>query len=393
MTTAVPAEPGTTTTFRFGPRSLSPPFVLLAILLETASAAAFALLVLAVMSLRGWNEVYVPLLDVHAWEAENADGDYVKSDRMESEGTYYRRLCVEDDVTTADPLDLLIGSGMSSREAVDVQMRHGASIFPGVVHPDSASDMRDYIVGKNRNSLDEADPDYIGLIGQEHRWSFRLGMNEHPSIPPVMAQIASHPTLRSALDELVGDHPALMELTVITVGYGGSDQHWHKDVSDFTSQRLMARTFLPQYSIFIPLQDTTSEMGATDVCPGSHVCGDDDSLNEDVCAPNSVRVVTTAPGPKSGSNSSDAESDSRPLWKAGDALLFDMALNHRGPGHVDPSGPDRVMLILSITSRPRHDLPPPRSQCGCRSWRGRDVIDSMSMTRSGPDGSTCPGPR
>ena len=38
------------------------------------------------------------------------------------------------------------------------------------------------------------------------------------------------------------------------------------------TQLHMGRTFADMYSIFIPLQDTTAAMGATDACPGEYVC-------------------------------------------------------------------------------------------------------------------------
>ena len=34
-------------------------------------------------------------------------------------------------------------------------------------------------------------------------------------------------------------------------------------------------------------------------------------------------------------------------------MIFDMPVVHRGPAHTDPHGPPRVMLILTLSPRPR----------------------------------------
>ena len=51
--------------------------------------------------------------------------------------------------------------------------------------------------------------------------------------------------------------------------YGAGDQHWHADNDFQGSQMHFARSFVPMYSLFIPLQDTTAKMGATSACPGA----------------------------------------------------------------------------------------------------------------------------
>ena len=73
-------------------------------------------------------------------------------------------------------------------------------------------------------------------------------------------------------------------------------------------------------------------MGATDLCPGTHMCG---SANSDsVCAGHSFQA--------SGGT----------VWKGGDALFMNQQTFHRGAAHTDPNGPHRVLFIVTFAPRP-----------------------------------------
>ena len=65
---------------------------------------------------------------------------------------------------------------------------------------------------------------------------------------------------------------------------------------------------------------------------GSHICGDEDGLCD---AQTALRIA-----------------DDDNIWKAGDAWLFQMSVNHRGPAHRDKTGGHRVVLVLSFAARP-----------------------------------------
>lgn len=79
-------------------------------------------------------------------------------------------------------------------------------------------------------------------------------------------------------------------------------------------------------------------MGATRVCPGTHLCGEDQS---DMCAVHGFQPLR----PK------ENDGDQTPVWKQGDAVIFNQQMAHHGEGHA--SGPDRVMFVASFTNRPR----------------------------------------
>lgn len=90
-----------------------------------------------------------------------------------------------------------------------------------------------------------------------------------------------------------------------------------------------ARHFVPSYSLFIPLQNTTAEMGATGVCPGTHMCS-----AADFCEESGFQVS----GPTN-------------QWPMGAGALVNQQTTHRGEAHT--KGPYRVVFILTFAPRPR----------------------------------------
>ena len=114
--------------------------------------------------------------------------------------------------------------------------------------------------------------------------------------------------------------------------YGARDQFWHQDTLPSGSSFKHARTFAPSYSLFIPLQDTTAEIGATQICPGSHVCGGHDEF----CVEHGFFV-----------------SGEEGVWPKAAGALVNQHLYHRGMAHTDPNGLDRVLFILTFAPRPR----------------------------------------
>jgi hypothetical protein len=133
------------------------------------------------------------------------------------------------------------------------------------------------------------------------------------------------------------------------------------------------RTYSHSYSLFLPLQDTTGDLGATEFCPGTHFCASDDLW--DVCEANrigmhDIRPKYTGSSSSSSSSSSSVDDDKNiedeyeydgdgkeEIWRAGDGALFNQQVWHRGTAHVDDDGPDRVMFIVSFLRRPVVDDP------------------------------------
>jgi ectoine hydroxylase-related dioxygenase (phytanoyl-CoA dioxygenase family) len=206
---------------------------------------------------------------------------------------------------------------------------HGFSVFPGVLAPKTADNLRNYVMSKNRNLTED---ESIFVIAGENRFSFGLG-TEEPSVTAAMMELANSERLRPTLEKVLGPNPSLIEMTAITSSYGAEAQYWHDDVIPTSSAIKYARSFGPSYSVFIQLQNTTKAMGATSACPGSYYCSS--GTMGDYCEEDGFQVV-----------GEDGH------WNTGDALLMNMNSYHRGSAHIDPDGIDRVMLILTFVPRP-----------------------------------------
>jgi hypothetical protein len=94
-----------------------------------------------------------------------------------------------------------------------------------------------------------------------------------------------------------------------------------------------ARSFIPSYSLFVPLQNVTAAMGATGICPGTHMCAEGPG---DFCATTGFQV------------------SGRPdNWPLGDGALVNQQTTHRGSAHIDPAAMARVVFILTFAPRPQ----------------------------------------
>jgi hypothetical protein len=250
-------------------------------------------------------------------------------ERAAEEITYYLRECDATDMTTHDGAELFLPPDVTPEEAYEHQLLHGFSVFPGVLAPTTADNLRNYVMSKNRNLTED---ESIFVIAGENRFSFGLG-TEEPSVTAAMMELANSERLRPTLEKVLGPNPSLIEMTAITSSYGAEAQYWHDDVIPTASAIKYARSFGPSYSVFIQLQNTTKEMGATSACPGSYYCSG--GSMDTYCDEDGFQVV-----------GEDGH------WNTGDALLMNMNSYHRGSAHIDPNGIDRVMLILTFVPRP-----------------------------------------
>jgi ectoine hydroxylase-related dioxygenase (phytanoyl-CoA dioxygenase family) len=142
------------------------------------------------------------------------------------------------------------------------------------------------------------------VLSNEYRYSFGLG-TEEPSVTKAMMEIASNERLKESMEKIIGPNAALIEMTTITSTYGAKDQKWHDDIIPEASPVQYGRSFGPSYSLFIQLQNTTESMGATETCPGMHMCSA--GMIAESCEENGFQLVN-----KEG------------VWRVGDALLMNM---------------------------------------------------------------------
>lgn len=89
------------------------------------------------------------------------------------------------------------------------------------------------------------------------------------------------------------------------------------------------------------LQNTTKSMGMSDVCPGTHYCGNDLSK---MCEHHKMSLADADP--------------SGPHFRAGDGALLNQIVWHRGAAMRDPHSVERVVLIVSFLARPNFQKDP-----------------------------------
>lgn len=206
----------------------------------------FLLLTISVLVEKAKNDYLLPQLKLVKWTEE----------RAEQEITYFRRKCTPNDVSTLNAEDLYMDPNMDTVEmAVEKMNRHGASIYPNVLSPETAAQVREFILQENLKNQD-----MIYVIENKNRWSFGIEVDQHPSIAKALSEILSQDFLVKAIEALVGENPAVIEFTGITSAYGAAEQAMHQDVIPDGSGAQFARNFVPSYSLFIPLQNTTRRM-------------------------------------------------------------------------------------------------------------------------------------
>eukprot|EP00538_Stauroneis_constricta_P000442 CAMPEP_0119555242 /NCGR_PEP_ID=MMETSP1352-20130426/7519_1 /TAXON_ID=265584 /ORGANISM="Stauroneis constricta, Strain CCMP1120" /LENGTH=935 /DNA_ID=CAMNT_0007601979 /DNA_START=28 /DNA_END=2835 /DNA_ORIENTATION=- len=242
--------------------------------------------------------------------------------------TYYHRTCTEKDITATQPEELYIPLDATAAEVEDRMLKHGVSIFQNILSEETASGLREFIIEQNQIQ------DGWYVINNQNRYSWGIDISMHPLFHQAFKEMSQNEQFITSIQKVVGPNPAIIEFTAITSTYGAKDQHDHQDVVPEANGAKFARTFIPSYSFFMPLQDTTYDMGATHVCPGSHLC----STNCNVyCADHSL--------PVSGYGNS--------TWPRGSGALVNQQTTHKGMAHKDPNGPDRVVLIATFAPRPQ----------------------------------------
>jgi len=163
----------------------------------------------------------MPYIDAANW----ADDDAI---RLRDEFTYYARECDERDVTTSSLQDVTLSPNASVDEVVDTLMLHGMTVLPNVLEMGThythqknkvakglITKLRKYILKRN---LELSDDEAIPLDGAKNRWSFGIHANEDPSVAKVLEHIGNNQMLKASLESLLGEDPAVAEITSITVG-------------------------------------------------------------------------------------------------------------------------------------------------------------------------------
>ncbi|KAL3922731.1 MAG: hypothetical protein SGARI_006383, partial [Bacillariaceae sp.] len=116
-------------------------------------------------------------------------------------------------------------------------------------------------------------------------------------------------------------------------------------------------------------------MGPTDLCPGTHMCADED-LSE-LCSVYKIGLHELRP----------KEESRAPVWKEGDGFVLNQMAWHRGTGYFKQGGLDRVVFIVSFLARPTDPRQLSRGTYFHQKWLNwgatfQDMADSVtSMAR------------
>ncbi|CAB9505905.1 expressed unknown protein [Seminavis robusta] len=251
--------------------------------------------------------------------------------RSDTEVTSYHYYCTEDDITANSVEELVAEPDWTTDEMVEHMQVHGVTILPDILTNTTADILRAFIVEENKRQ------EGFWVINGKNRHSFGIQVDQDESIPAALKEIATHPVLKPMLEQVLGRNPAIIEFTAITSTKGAGMQNFHQDVVPEGSAAKYARSFIPSYSLFIPLQDTTKQMGATQICPGTQMCGDGASA-EEICEDYAVSAAGDG------------------VWPKGWGALVNQQTTHRGTAYTDPNGMDRVVFILTFAPRPRYNF-------------------------------------
>jgi hypothetical protein len=159
--------------------------------------------------------------------------------------------------------DLIVDASMTPLETKSQTEKHGAAIVEGILTKQTATQLREWTL--NANKVLES----TFVMNSENRYHITPSHKE-PEVQAALKEIASHPTFRPLLDSMMGPSASLVSMSIITNLYGAEAQSFHPDTSG--SSATHPDHFVSEYTLAIPLQDTTRDMGATTICPGTHKC-------------------------------------------------------------------------------------------------------------------------
>lgn len=221
-------------------------------------------MLLTVYCLRIINDTYISHIITNS---ERTDTDLLK------EFTYYERQCDYNDLSfsksTKDKPSIVYDIQSQSIEPL---MKHGAIAYTDLLSPDTVTSLRKYVTYRNANiHKSEKYPVSNGY----KRLSYGLDATEDESVVQALKEISNNKHMEYLLQQTLGINPAVTEITQITSYYGAEDQVWHSDTKADGNGAKYARTYSHSYTLFIPLQDTTTKMGVTKMCPGTHYCSND----------------------------------------------------------------------------------------------------------------------
>jgi ectoine hydroxylase-related dioxygenase (phytanoyl-CoA dioxygenase family) len=146
-----------------------------------------------------------------------------------------------------------------------------------------------------------------------------------PSLEPILQTLA--PIVPQLLQESSFDQLQLCHVSLLVATPGATEQAWHADGCHVSVSKHLPCHVL---NVFIPLIDISPDLGPTVLRPGTHVH-----------TRNLAPLMLLAKARKT------LRSPVAPCSKAGDALIFDYRILHRGSANRDPEV-HRPILVLTF---------------------------------------------
>jgi len=326
--------------------------VIRCLVLDVPLILLFVSLVVVFVMRTIWMDYYVPLME----RAKRTDIDLIE------EYTYYERSCTVRDITEfQQPLQQQQTQYHDSNSTQkhpteysislleDTLLQHGAVLLPQLLSGETVAQLRQYLQYKNAHLKEE---EVYPMSQGYQRLSYGLESTEDIAVRKALAELTSHAQLPMLLERMFGmKDPALTELTAITSYTGAEDQVIHSDTKSDGYAAQFGRTYAHTYSLFVPMQDTVTEMGITQLCPGTHYCTNEDMA--EYCEEHMVGVNQAYYANSKENNGTNDDDESEPTWKAGDGFMFNQQVWHGGSRHTDPNRPERIMFVVSFIARPQ----------------------------------------
>jgi ectoine hydroxylase-related dioxygenase (phytanoyl-CoA dioxygenase family) len=257
----------------------------------------------------------------------------------------------------APRLASVAAAGLDEDEACALLHEHGCLVVTGVVPEDACACARQYIDARLHDALtacgatttssyppgyftdteshvDAAAYHFGDILAPPHRRDLKL-----PLDPPVRACL--FPALRAlqpVLANTLTPDAELVELSSIVADFGAAAQRLHPD-TPFSENGFGNHCSL--LTVFVALQDVDSkEMGATEICPGTHTREAHVALN--------ARTRDEFFREKALVDAGFCE-PAAVLLRAGDCLVMDSRCIHRGGENRDERKRRRVLLYASFS--------------------------------------------
>ena len=164
-----------------------------------------------------YDTYYVPYMKSVQWTGDNIDDEY----------TYYNRVCTLEDFSARTVNDMVVESNVEGKDGTTLALEHGSVIFPNVISKETSEELRNHILYRN-SILTGDDPEFIWLISNKQRWSYKIDIDDDLSVAKVLQEMSRNVELTKTMEDLLGPNPSMVELTAITSAYGAGDQHFHK---------------------------------------------------------------------------------------------------------------------------------------------------------------------